>query len=204
MHTSQEQTWNDGVELGLDVYLAAIDELSKGGGVDAEKVGITGYSYSGWLTVTSITRAPDRFAAAVIANADPVTLTGYYSYVDSPLQGLTEDYFVGAAPFGKGLQTWIERVPALSSHEIRAPVLFSATDPWHLIGFWDLYASLRYQGKPVELQYIRTGTHNITKPLHKVAHQELLVDWFDYWLNGHEDPDPRKAEQYSRRRNLRQ
>ncbi len=26
----------------------------------------------------------------------------------------------------------------------------------------------------------------------------MNVDWYDYWLNGHEDPDPAKAEQYRR------
>jgi hypothetical protein len=31
----------------------------------------------------------------------------------------------------------------------------------------------------------------------------MLVDWFDFWLNSHEDPDPSKAEQYSRWRKLR-
>jgi hypothetical protein len=56
----------------------------------------------------------------------------------------------------------------------------------------------------VELQYIRSGQHNLTKPLQILAHQEMLVDWFDFWLNGHEDPNPAKAEQYARWRKLRE
>jgi hypothetical protein len=30
------------------------------------------------------------------------------------------------------------------------------------------------------------------------------VDWFDFWLNGREDPDLKKAEQYERWRKLRE
>jgi beta-xylosidase len=65
------------------------------------------------------------------------------------------------------------------------------------------YAALRDQNKPVDLQYLRDGAHNITKPLQRLAHQEALVDWFDFWLNGHEDPASSKASQYVRWRDLR-
>ena len=33
--------------------------------------------------------------------------------------------------------------------------------------------------------------------------QEGMVDWMNFWLNGHEDPEPRKAEQYERWRKLK-
>jgi hypothetical protein len=33
--------------------------------------------------------------------------------------------------------------------------------------------------------------------------QEGKVDWFCFWLKGEEDPDPEKAEQYKRWRELR-
>jgi hypothetical protein len=36
-----------------------------------------------------------------------------------------------------------------------------------------------------------------------LAAQQGAVDWFDFWLNGREDPDPAKAEQYERWRELR-
>ena len=42
------------------------------------------------------------------------------------------------------------------------------------------------------------------KPLERLASQEMNVDWYDFWLNGHEDPDPAKAEQYARWRHLRE
>jgi hypothetical protein len=33
--------------------------------------------------------------------------------------------------------------------------------------------------------------------------QQGNVDWFCFWLKGEEDPDPTKAEQYARWRELR-
>jgi len=37
-----------------------------------------------------------------------------------------------------------------------------------------------------------------------LASEQEDVDWFDFWLNGHEDPDLAKAEQYTRWRKLRE
>lgn len=200
--SSMNPSWEDATKNGVDVYLAAIDELAKRRIVDPNKVGITGYSYTGWTVTASITRAPERFAAAVIANTDPVTLTGYFEYINTPLAGSVAKEFVGAPPYGEGLKLWIERVPSWSSDKIRAPVLFSAADPWHLIGIWDLYAALKDQRKPVELQYFRSGQHNIIKARHRYEHQRMIVDWFDFWLNAHEttsSPD----KQYEHWRELR-
>ncbi|RZV39094.1 MAG: hypothetical protein EX272_01355 [Chromatiales bacterium] len=193
----------DAARLGSDVYLSAVDQLAKNGLVDPDKVGISGYSFSGWLAADAITREPDRFAAAVIANTDPLSLTGYFSYVDSPLHGLVEPTYVGTAPFGEGINEWLKRSPNFNTDRISAPVLVSALDPFHLISLWDLYAALRYQGKPVELQFMRTGNHNVIKPLQVVAHHEMMVDWFDFWLAGDESSGQGKAEQYSRWRAMR-
>jgi len=36
-----------------------------------------------------------------------------------------------------------------------------------------------------------------------LAHEDLLVDWVDFWLNGHEDGAPDKSAQYARWRSMR-
>jgi dipeptidyl aminopeptidase/acylaminoacyl peptidase len=199
MFTPEEATEN-----GTRVYLAAVDKLASEGLVDPEKVGITGFSRTAYYVSRAITDAPDRFAAAMIANGDAGTLPGYYSYLTDP-GSMKEwaDFFGGGLPYGEGLKSWIEYSPGFRTDRIRAPVLISAGDPQHLIPLWGLYAPLRDQGKPVELQYIRTGQHNLVKPLQILAHQEMIVDWFDFWLNGHENPHAGKAEQYARWRRMR-
>jgi dipeptidyl aminopeptidase/acylaminoacyl peptidase len=200
-------TWQEGTENGTKVYLAAIDKLAAAGIIDPKKVGIVGYSRSGFWVSTAITRAPDRFAAAALTNTDNGSLTDYYTYVDyysaEQLQKVA-NVFAGTKPYGEGLRQWLERAPGFATDKISASVLLSPASPQDLISIWSLYASLRDQGKPVELQYIRTGEHNLAKPLQRFAHQEMLVDWFDYWLNGHEDPDSRKSAQYARWRALKE
>jgi hypothetical protein len=206
-HTEADETWREPTVRGTDVYVAAIDQLAREGLIDPAKVGISGYSRTGLFVSKAITEAPERFAAAVIANADPGSLIGYYEYIDYATATYAKnaaDVFAGALPYGAGLQKWLERAPGFRTDRIRAPVLISAADPQHLISLWGLYAPLRDQGKPVELQYIRSGQHTLTKPLQILAHQEMLVDWFDFWLNGHEDPNSAKAEQYARWWKLRE
>jgi hypothetical protein len=51
--------------------------------------------------------------------------------------------------------------------------------------------------------YLPDGQHILQKPLERLASQQGTVDWFRFWLEGEEDPDPAKAEQYRRWRELR-
>jgi dienelactone hydrolase len=200
-------SWQAAMENGTNVYLAAIEKLSAEGLIDPKKVGVTGYSATGLLVSNAITRAPDRFAAAALSNTDNGSLTDYYTYIDylgPEYAKYTADIFAGARPYGEGLQKWIERAPEFSTDKITAPVLLSPASPHNLITLWSLYAELRDQNKPVELQYIRSGQHNLAKPLQRFAQQEMLVDWFDFWLNSHEDAAPAKAAQYVRWRKLRE
>jgi len=45
--------------------------------------------------------------------------------------------------------------------------------------------------------------HILVQPAERYASQQSIVDWFDFWLNNHEEPDPAKTEQYARWRELR-
>src|SRR6266850_542262 len=48
-----------------------------------------------------------------------------------------------------------------------------------------------------------TDEHILTNPAVRMASQGGSVDWFRFWLQDYEDPDPAKAEQYVRWRELR-
>jgi dipeptidyl aminopeptidase/acylaminoacyl peptidase len=194
MFTPDEATKN-----GTNVYLAAIDKLTSDGLVDPRRVGISGYSRTAFYVSKAITDAPDRFAAAVVANGDPGSLIGYYAGITGAIdEDKWTGLFAGAQPYGDGLEQWIANAPGFRTERIQAPVLIAASDPGHLLPLWGLYAPLRQQGKPVELQYIRGGQHNLVKPLEILAHQELIVHWFDFWLNGRVDPSTEKRDQYRR------
>jgi hypothetical protein len=45
--------------------------------------------------------------------------------------------------------------------------------------------------------------HVFERPLNRYNSMTRHFDWFNFWLLGKEDPDPAKAEQYARWRELR-
>jgi dipeptidyl aminopeptidase/acylaminoacyl peptidase len=205
-HAPSDGTWEEARERATEVYLAAVDQLVREGLVDPKKVGVGGYSRRGLYVVKAIEDAPDRFAAAVVGDSLPGSLFDYYKMIDArdpQLSRAFAEFNAGTLPYGDGLQKWLERSGGLRTDRIQAPVLVSAAFPTSLMVLWNLYAPLRDQGKPVELQYIRSGSHTYAKPLHVLAHQEMVVDWYDFWLNGHEDGDPAKAAQYARWRQMK-
>ena len=68
---------------------------------------------------------------------------------------------------------------------------------------WGPYAGLYSLKKPVDLILLNSNEHAISNPAERMASQGTNVDWFRFWLQGYEDPDPAKAEQYKRWRELR-
>jgi len=51
--------------------------------------------------------------------------------------------------------------------------------------------------------YLPEGVHELVKPWERMVSLQGTVDWFCFWLKSEEDPDPAKAEQYKRWRELR-
>ena len=50
---------------------------------------------------------------------------------------------------------------------------------------------------------MRDGLHVLEKPRERLVASGGNLDWFCFWLKGEEAPDPAKAEQYKRWRELR-
>jgi hypothetical protein len=67
----------------------------------------------------------------------------------------------------------------------------------------ELYGRLSNSSTPVELHAFPDEGHFKIQPRHRLAAHRRYLDWFRYWLQGHVDPDPAKAEQYRRWDQLR-
>jgi hypothetical protein len=50
----------------------------------------------------------------------------------------------------------------------------------------------------------RDETHIKWQPAHLHTIVQRNLDWFEFWLQDREDPDPAKAEQYTRWRKLKE
>ena len=182
-------------------YDSAVEHLSADGLVDPARVGLIGFSRTGYYVLEALTKNRQRFAAATIADSD---FLGYMQRLLDVDAGPDDSYkkegiaIYGSQPFGEGLRTWLQKAPAFNLDKVISPVRIEVHDLRTLLHDWELYAGLRLLGKPVDLIQLPDAVHEVTKPLERFASEQGDVDWFDFWLNGHEDPDPTKTEQYAR------
>lgn len=192
--------------INVQCYESAIEHLAAEGLVDPKRVGIIGFSRTGYHTLEALTKTPSRFAAATIADSDFLgymqRLLGVDLAGNWPKKEGIDIY--GSQPFGEGLKAWMQMAPAFNLDKVVAPVRIEVHDPSTVLMNWEVYAGLRLQDKPVDLIQLRDAGHMVTKPLERLASEQGDVDWFDFWLNDHEDPDPAKAEQYARWRSFRE
>jgi dienelactone hydrolase len=191
----------------LEGFVAAIDQMTAEGLIDPNRVGIIGFSRTCFYVLVALEKDPNRFKAATVADG---TMFGYMQYlvnVDNPAGG--EQFkkqvadIIGDQPFGDGLGAWLRQSPGFKMDEIRAPVRVEAYGNYSLVLNWESYAGLRMQNKPVDLIFFPDAHHVLTRPQELFASEQGNVDWFCFWLKGEEDPDPAKANQYARWRELR-
>jgi dipeptidyl aminopeptidase/acylaminoacyl peptidase len=187
-------------------YESASNQLISEGLVDPEKIGIIGFSGTCYYVMEALTTRALHLKAASITDG---TTTGYFEYLLMEGGVLVDDSnplptLIGAQPFGEGLQLWLKRSPEFNLSKVTAPLLIVGGSPPSLLGMWEPYAGLRYLHKPVDLVMLNADEHVLTNPAMRMASQGGSVDWFRFWLQDYEDPDPTKASQYKRWRELRQ
>jgi hypothetical protein len=153
----------------------------------------------------ALTTSSLRFKAALVTDGYIPTYLQYIISVDLSENELPRqfDSMIGAPPFGNGLQQWLQRSPTFNLDKVSAPLAVVAEGRSSLLFMWEPYAGLRYLHKPVDLMMLNTDEHVLTNPMMRMASQGGTEDWFRFWLQGYEDPDPAKKEQYERWRELR-
>lgn len=184
-------------QVHIEAFRSAIDKLSGEGLVDPKKVGLVGFSATAWYVENALIRDPGRFAAATIAEGIDISYMQYCLLGTSNLALAGEfEKIIGSKPIGDGLKQWIALAPGFHLDQIVAPLRIEAMGPGSILGEWEIYSSLQRQRKPVDLIYFPNGEHVHQRPLERLASQQGDVDWFRYWLQGYEDPDPSKKYQY--------
>lgn len=194
-------------EIEIEAFRSAIQKLAGDGLVDPQRVGVIGFSFTVYHTLYAITHYPDLFAAASITDGNDLSYWLYLLWTDIPVaQEMAENANGGVKPFGKeGLLKWQESAPGFNLERTQSPLLISCLEKGTLVATWDIYSALRTLRKPVEMVWLKKedAPHVLVEPRHRYLSQELAVDWFDFWLNDHEDPNPTKVAQYAKWRELR-
>lgn len=193
-------------DAAMSVYESVVDYLVRRGLADPQRLGIIGYSRSGWWVEHTLVNSRLDFDAAVVAdNMEP----SYGQYLlHGPMRSGLESA-IGAAPFANGLRTWMQRSPGFNLHRICAALRLENSQGGlvGLTGLWETFSMLTQLKRPVELYTIPesdSGYHPLHMPMQILASQEGTVDWFDFWLNGREHLSEEKKDQYLRWRRLRQ
>jgi dienelactone hydrolase len=182
-------------------YHAGIDTLVAEGLADPARIGLIGFSRTGWHTLHLLKQYPGLLSAVTMADAG---LVGYVA--DLLSVNFSADFRLQFRKVVGGIATpedWMARSPMYQLASLDTPVRLEANDPGSAIATWELYALLRSADRPVDFVYFPGGQHILFSPENRLESQGGNVDWFRFWLQGYEDPDPRKADQYRRWRTLR-
>jgi hypothetical protein len=186
-------------------YESAANQLVSEGLVDPERIGIIGFSRTCFYVIEALTASSLHFKAAAVTDGLMATYLQYITEIDWRENGIPRqfDSIIGAPPFGEGLQQWLKRSPGFNLDKMTAALLIDALGHSDVLFMWEPYAGLRHLHRAVDLIMLNTDEHVLTNPAVRMASQGGSVDWFRFWLQDYEDPDPAKANQYARWRELR-
>ena len=187
-------------------YRSAMSSLEKGlsivkesGLVDGDRIGLTGLSYGAELAMFSLMYGHTKYATAIVSSTswDPID---FYIMDDARRREFTK---IGRGlPEGPDASWWRKVSPALNVDKIHTPILMNVADR-ELIWSIQTISTLKGYRKPLEVFVYPDERHEKVWPSHRYAIYQRKADWLNFWLKGEEDPDPAKAEQYSRWRELR-
>jgi hypothetical protein len=180
-------------------FKTAIKQLSSEGLIDPQRVGIIGFSRTCWYVQTALTSSDIPLVAVTLADGVDFSYMQYMLFGPGSPQFAREfNKVLGGPPFGEGLNRWVRLAPSFHMGSTSAAVRIEAITPSSLLSEWEIYSSLMLQGRPVDLIYFPQGQHILQTPRARLASQQGNVDWYRFWLQGYEDPDPAKASEYQR------
>jgi dipeptidyl aminopeptidase/acylaminoacyl peptidase len=183
------------------VYEGAIDALDQRGLIDRNRVGIMGFSRTVCFVGNTLTHSNYPFTAALLVDGIDCGYFGYIAFGGNPD---ADDLNGGGPPFGKNLAEWLKEAPGFNLDKVHTPVRLEAHGASSgLLEQWEWFSGLSALGKPVDDIYLPDAPHLLVKPWERMTSQQGAVDWFRFWLQGYEDPDPAKAAQYRRWEGLR-
>ena len=162
----------------LQDYVAGARFLVETGYVDASRIGITGTSYGGFMTIMALGRAPDVFAAGV----EVCGITNWLSMYERgspPLRayqvGLLGDPIKDRAVYNASS-------PLTYLNQVKAPLLALQGEMDIRVPKYEaeqVVATLRKLGRTVDAKYYADEGHGFFKRENQTDALERTVAWFD-------------------------
>jgi dipeptidyl aminopeptidase/acylaminoacyl peptidase len=201
--------------FAMDVWDSAVKSLSKQGLVDESKVGIIGFSRTGWHTEFILANSKIRYRAATATDNIQFSLGEYWISHDASTMKEYENAF-GGPPYGATLKNWLKYSVSFNLDKFHTPLLMEEmgygisktlnplAPPITLIESYEVFSGLSRLNKPVELYFYPNEDHTPQHPQARLATMQRNVDWYRFWLQGYERPNPEDPDQYKRWEHLRE
>jgi dipeptidyl aminopeptidase/acylaminoacyl peptidase len=199
--------------FGMDLWDSAVEALDKQGLIDPKRVGIIGFSRTGWHVEFALTHSKRHYAAATTADNVQYSL-GEYWYMHSDRVSKMFESMYGGSPYGDAGETWKKYSVSFNLDRLHTPLLMEEMGygnkfdnahepPDNLALSFEIFTALNRLNRPVELYYYPDEVHQPDHPQARLASLERNVDWYRFWLQGFERANPEDPEQYERWRRMR-
>lgn len=188
-------------DLALGGIRAAVDLLAERGVIDRERVGQGGLSFGSEVTMW-VAWHSNLLKAASIASPQLEPIYFWFNGMAGRKNHrlLRERWGLGAPE--ETPRAWKLQSAAANADRIHAALLMQMPEQEFRLNM-ELAARLSNSRTPIEMYAFPDAAHVKWQPRQKLATYERNLDWFNFWLQGKEDPDPAKAAQYARWRKLR-
>ena len=159
--------------------LAGVDVATKKYPIDPARLGVTGWSYGGYMTMWTVTQT-NRFRAAV-AGAGIANWQSYYG------QNLIDQWmvpFFGASVYDDP-GVYEKSSPIRFIKNVKTPTLVIAGErdaECPSSQSYEFWHALKTLGVPTQLIVYPDEGHLFIKPAHQVDRMEQTVGWFDKYL----------------------
>ena len=175
-------TWGGWGFNDYDDLMAGVDHAIANYRIDAGRMGVTGYSYGGYLTNWVITQT-DRFAAAV-AGASISNWVSDYGVADIPRT--KESEFFGPPWEERGLENLLRSSPIIHASGVTTPTLFVHGEFDHRVPIEEaeqMYVALRKQQVPAKFVRYPESYHGGWTHWRTVHRMWVQLDWWQQWLD---------------------
>ena len=174
-------TWGGWGFRDYEDVMAGVDHAIAGYDIDTSRMGVTGYSYGGYLTNWVITQT-DRFAAA-IAGASISNWVSDYGVADIPRT--KESEFYGPPWEERGLENLMRSSPIIHAEGVSTPTMFVHGESDHRVPVEEadqMYVALRKQQVPAKFVRYPESYHGGWTPWRTVHRTWIQLEWWEQWL----------------------
>lgn len=174
-------TWGGWGFKDYEDVMAGVEHVLERYPIDPDRMGVTGYSYGGYLTNWVITRT-DRFAAAITGAG----ISNWMSdYATSDIPRTKESEFYGPPWEPESLELLLRSSPIVHAGGVRTPTLFLHGESDHRVPMEQaeqMYLALKKQEVPARFIRYPESSHGGWTPWRLLHRYWASLGWWEEWL----------------------